>query len=495
MTVDLPFGPGAAVVVALYLLVLLIIGIFAYRSRREESLSDFYLGGREMGLLVMFFTLYATQYSGNTLFGFSGAAYREGFRFLVCVHFMTAIVLAYLLLAPPLYRLSRRWNFVTPGDYIEHRFRSPALRAAVTLIMIYVLCNFTLAQMKTLGTAFEGLSQGRVPMWMGVVGLALIMLIYESLGGMRSVAWTDVLQGVILMLGFALVLWMAFHTLGDLPSAVRRLAGDPATRYKVTPPDAEGLRTWLSFILMVGLGGALYPQAIQRIYAARRARTLKRSLALMVWMPLVTALVSVVVGVLMAAYRPAAVAVSRGVVPSETVLTRLCLEVMQGSDLGYWVVVLLFAAILAAVMSTADSALLAISSMLTRDLYGRFLRPQAGQAHLTRVGRGLTWILLAPIVWLALTYEGTLIDLLKVKFDLLVQCVPAFYLGVHWPGLRARAVFWGLLAGTAVTLALVMLGYGTLWGFHSGLWGLAVNLAVCLTGSLFPKTVSGPRQA
>ncbi len=481
---ELPFGPGALWVVALYLLSLLGIGGYAYRKRREESLGDFYLGGREMGLVVLFLTLYATQYSGNTLFGFSGAAYRQGLGFLVCVPFMTAIVLAYLIFAPKLFEQSRRFEFITPGDYIEQRFQSPALRIVVTLIMIYVLCNFTLAQMKTLGTAFEGISQGRVPMWVGVVGLAVIMLIYESLGGMRSVAWTDVLQGGVLMTGFGLLMYMAFSHLGDLPSAIQTLSDDPATRYKVTRPDAEGIRTWLSFILLVGLGGAIYPQAIQRLYSAKSATTLRRSLALMGFAPLVTALFAVMVGVLMAAHRPdLGQGISDAVIPSETALTQLCFEVMQASTLGYWLVVILFSAILAAVMSTADSALLSISSMVTRDLYSRFWNPQADQAHLTKLGRGITCLVLGPLVWLALTYEGTLIQLLKIKFDLLIQCVPAFYLGVHCPNLKARSVLAGLIAGLAFSLGLIALGHGKLWGFHSGIWGLALNLLVCWIGS------------
>lgn len=482
--IELPFGPGALWVVALYLLGLIGIGAAAYKSRQEESLGDFYLGGRSMGLVVLFLTLYATQYSGNTLFGFSGAAYRQGFGFLVCVPFMTAIVLAYLLIAPKLFRQSREHDFITPGDFIEHRFGSPALRVAVTLIMIYVLCNFTLAQMKTLGTAFEGISQGRVPMWVGVVGLAVIMLIYESLGGMRSVAWTDVLQGGILLTGFLLLLYMAFDHLGGLPEAVRTLEKNPATAHKVASPTAEGVRTWLSFILMVGLGGAIYPQAIQRLYAAENSGTLRRSIALMGFMPLITALIAVSVGVLMAAHRPdLGGGLSENTIPSETALTQLCFEVMQASEAGYWLVVILFAAILAAVMSTADSALLTISSMVTRDLYGRFINPGATQVRLTGLGRWVTVVLMVPLVWLALTYEGTLIHLLKIKFDLLIQCVPAFYLGVNCRWLESRAVLLGLAAGVFTSLGLIAFGINMLWGLHSGLWGLMLNLIVCFAFS------------
>jgi len=509
MASELPFGPGALVVMGIYVLSLLGVGAFAWSKRKENSLADFYLGGREMGALVLLLTLYATQYSGNTLFGFSGAAYRQGLGFLVSVHFMTAIVLAYLLFAPRLFRLSREQEFITPGDFISHRFQSNALRIVITVIMIYVLANFTVAQMKTLGTAVAGISPEGIPMWVGPVGLAFIMLVYESMGGMRSVAWTDVIQGGMLMIGFLIILAMAFQYVNDLPTALEKLAADPATRFKVEPPDTEGVRTWLSFILMVGLGGAIYPQAIQRVYAAKSSLTLRRSLAVMGFLPLMTALIAVVIGVLMAAEMPdlgASVPGSgdKAVIPSETVLIGLCLKVLQASELGYWLVVILFAAILAAVMSTADSALLSISSMVTHDLYGRYVQPEADQASLTRIGKWATWILMVPIVWTAVSYEGNLIQLLKIKFDLLLQCVPAFYLGVHTTShrLTAKTVMTGLATGLVIALGLNLSGwigwtdhnYSKLWGFHSGVVGLAANLAVCFAGMVFSgKKVPGSR--
>ena len=488
----LPFGPGALVVVAVYVLSLLGIGFYAYKQRQKDNMQDFFLAGRSLGFTILFLTLYATQYSGNTLLGFSGATYRNGLSFLVCVHFMTAIVVCYLLFAPQLYRLSRQNQFLTPGDFIFHRYQNQFLRILVTLIMVYALANFTLAQMRTLGTAFAGISQGRIPMWAGVIGLALVMLIYESLGGMRSVAWTDAIQGGMLLAGFTILIGVAFSQFGSLPEAIEKLAGNPDTLHKIKPPDGDGARNWMSFVLLVGLGAAIYPQAIQRVYAARNVGTLKRSLAVMAFMPLVTALVSVMIGLLMAAHLPDLEKefLGSGTIPSETVLTQMCLEIMQQSVFGYWLVVILFSSLLAAVMSTADSALLSISSMITHDIYGQTFRPDADQAHLTRIGKSVTWILMIPLVWAALVYEGNLIQLLKIKFELLIQCVPAIYLGVHCKSLNARTVITGMIVGLAVTLGMIAVGWSRVSGIHSGIIGLAFNLAICFF-SIFKAVLPG----
>ncbi|MCH8208242.1 MAG: hypothetical protein IIA62_04180 [Nitrospinae bacterium] len=275
---ELPFGPGALAVAGIYVLSLLGIGAYAYSKRRAPPLSDFYLGGRNMGVVVLFLTFYATQYSGNTLFGFSGAAYREGFRFIVCVHFMTAIVIAYLLFAPRLYRISRDQNFITPGDFIYYRFGSHALRIIVTLLMIYALCNFTLAQMKTLGIAFEGMSQGRIPLWAGVIGLAVIMLIYESLGGMRSVAWTDVVQGILLVGGMLLGGFCVVAVLGGPIEFFKRVAELPPK--SLSAPGTVG--HWTPEMLFTAstfasLGSMIQPAQWMRFYAAKSGDVLRKS--------------------------------------------------------------------------------------------------------------------------------------------------------------------------------------------------------------------------
>ena len=97
MSDALPFGADALIIVAIYVLSLLFIGFYAYRKRQTDDMQDFFLAGRNLGFTILFLTLYATQYSGNTLLGFSGAAYRNGLSFLVCVHFMTAIVVLSLI--------------------------------------------------------------------------------------------------------------------------------------------------------------------------------------------------------------------------------------------------------------------------------------------------------------------------------------------------------------------------------------------------------------
>ena len=473
----LGFGPGALALIGLYLVSMIGVGWLGRIRRQSNSMVDFYLAGRSMGFAVLLLTLYATQYSGNTMFGYTGKSYRIGFEWTVSVLFMFSIIIGYLLFAPRLVAVARKANFITPGDYIRHRFRSPVLTLLATVLMIYALGNYTLAQLKAMGAAVEGITDGGVPAAYGIISLAVIMVVYETLGGMRSVAWTDVIQGVVLLTGFTILLFVIPGLGGGLTRVVDQLSiSEPAM---VTAPSLETCNTWISFVLLLGCGAAIYPQAIQRLYASKNVRVLKRSLAVMAFLPLTTTLVALLCGLTARVVLPGIEGVE-----TDQVLARLCALIMQQSSLGYWLVVVVFAAALAALMSTADSALLSISSMFTRDVYQTHFRPDCAEAELTLVGKVVSWVVVAVLVVVAISTEKTLVRLLELKFEVLIQIVPCFFLGLYWKQLSSRVVLIGLLGGLAVALGLTMAGITKLYGFHAGVVGLGLNFTICALGTL-----------
>jgi len=478
----MPFTTGELAFIGAYLASLLVIGWLGLKARKEQSLSDFYLGGKGIGLFVLVLTLYATQYSGNSMFGYTGKAYRIGFPWMMSVHFMTAIVVFYLMLAPRLHALSKKQGFITPTDYLQHRFNSPAINIVATVVMLVAIANYLLAQMMAMGRALQGLmpQQSHNAYVYGVILLALIIVVYETMGGFRAVAWTDMIQGSILLVGLFVLLGLVCYYIGTPATATQKLlASGPDGVAKIVPPDAARCREWLSYVVVVGIGGALYPQAIQRIYAARSAMTLRRSLAAMAFLPMTACLITVLVGVIAAAYEPGLKDAE-----SDKILTVICRQIQQQSLFGRWFVVVLFAAILAAVMSTADSVLLSISSMLTKDLYGRFARPHASQRELALVGKICSWATIAIVVHLAIICrDKTLMQILDRKFDILVQLGPAFFLGLHWRKLRPGPTLLGLVVGVGLAVTLALCGHGKIYGVHAGIYGLGANLLIVFVGT------------
>ncbi|MGD8858623.1 MAG: sodium:solute symporter family protein [Myxococcales bacterium] len=470
-------GDGYAVV-ALYLLVLVSVGIAGRLARRDDSLSDFYLGGRSLGPLVLFLTLYATQYSGLTLVGFAGNAYRSGFSFLVAVTFGCSIIGGYLIIAPRLQALSARRGYVTVGDYVQDRYGSRALTFTATGIFVFALAAYILSNLKAIGYVVHAATGGAVGFAEGIVVLSVLMVAYETLGGLRAVAWTDVVQGLILLLGcVAIFVAVGMHYGSPAENAALLLSHSPA---KWQPPDLAGKLGWASTLLLVCFGVSIYPHAIQRIYAARDATVLRRSLSLMLLMPFFTTLLMLLIGILGAARFP-----GLGKDDSEQIVLHVLSDVASTHAAVGALVVVLVCAMIAAIMSTVDSALLAVASLVTEDLYAH-LRPGTPQARLTRLGKRFSWALMAAMAWLAIELPQTLWRLTEIKLEVLCQMAPAIFLGLHTREVTAGAVLRGLWVGLGLTLVFLlgdMLGLGLPrkpLGLHAGAWGLLANFATVL---------------
>jgi len=495
---DIPLGPAELGFIGVYLLSLIGIGYWGMRARTENSLKDFYLAGSGVGFLVLVLTLYATQYSGNTLFAFTGKTFRIGYAWLMSVHFMMAIIVVYLVFAPGLQRLAKRETFITPADYLEYRFSHRPYTVLASITMVLAISNYLLAQLKAMGLLLQGMTD--IDPWTafvaGVILLAVIMLVYETLGGFRAVAWTDMIQGGILMIGFVILLFVVLDHFGGLGQSYELLRS--AEPEKVAVPDARTNMQWFSYIIVVGLGGALYPQAIQRIYAARSQQVLRNGVATMAFLPLTASLIAVLVGVTAAASMEPSLA-SLTNAESDRVFSEVCRIVMEKSVLHRWLIVVLLAAVLAALMSTADSVLLSVSSMLTKDIYHRQINPNASDARLTMIGKSTSWIVVTIMAAITIYLESlenkpTLVKLMDMKFDMLMQLAPGFILGAYWRGMKSNAPFWGLVCGLVTIFALYRVGTLVNWGVHAGIFGLAVNLLVVVALSKWPLGQAGQKR-
>lgn len=471
MTALAPLALGA------YLAVILLVAVVARRARRDDSLSDFYLAGRDLGWFALLATLFATQFSGNTLLGYPGEGYRLGFAWVMSAGFMTAIVVVYFLFVPQLYAHAQRFRYLTPGDWIDHRFRMPALTVVANVLIVIAISNYLLAQLMAMGHVVAGMTQGEVPYWAGVVLLALVILIYETAGGMRAVVWTDAVQGIIMVCGLFGILAVVAPTPAHLASVTAWIAAnEPA---KTAVPSWPATANWLSTLLLIGFSAAVYPHAIQRVYAARSLRTLRRSLCIMAFMPMVAIVPVFLIGII-------SIQRLNGLdgVAADQVMPLLMTSWAAESAVMSAMSTLVMLAVVAAIMSTADSVLLTLSSILAHDFLGRLVLRGASEERLTRAGKITSWLIVGVLVAVGFVPRITLWGLIELKMELLIQVSPLFVLGVTWRRLRAGAAFTGLVTGLALSLAIPAIGYGRPFGIHAGVIGWIVNLLLCYGLSL-----------
>ena len=240
---------------------------------------------------------------------------------------------------------------------------------------------------------------------------------------------------------------------------------------KVELPGREFLIYWGSTVIMVGLGAAIYPQAIQRLFAAQSLSALKSSLSWMVLMPLVTVLILFLLGVIS---MPNYVGVETA--SKDSVLPDMLMRLTETSAAGLILATLVIVGLLAAIMSTADSILLTMSSILVKDLVAP-LRRDLSEESLTRYGKIISLVLMTLLVLWALHPTLTLWGLIELKMQLLVQLAPMLVLGLY-TRVRVKPIIAGVSVGLAVALLTFVLGYKRLGGVQVGLIALLLNLSV-----------------
>jgi len=454
----------------IYLASLILIGFAGKFASKEETLKDFYLGGNGFGVGVLFLTMYATQYSGNSLIGFAGSAYRNGWFFLVGVTFMIAIVAGYLLYAPKLYPISKKHGFITIGDYINFRYNSKLLTYIVVGISIFALSNYMLTNLKAIGYIMEYVTGGGIGFTEGIIFMAIIMVIYETLGGMRSVAWTDAIQGVLLLVGVIIIFSVVMINYGSLNENTALFLQNKPELFHM--PTLANQITWLSVLILIFFGISVYPQAIQRIYSAKNETTLRRSLSLMVIMPLLTTLPLIIIAIIGSAHFP-----DLDKAGSEQIILLMLNKLIHIEGMSI-VITIFVAAAIAAIMSTVDSAMLAIASLFTQDIYHK-QNPHATQKKLTYIGKIFSWFIMAFMVVLAINLPSTIWWLIQIKLEILVQVAPAIMLGLHYKNLSHKSILYGLFAGLTFTLVFLLSSLPSKpFGFHAGVIGLVINFLV-----------------
>ena len=466
-------GFDALVILTIYLLSSILIGYFAYRAGETWKARDYFLGGKTTGAIVLFFAMLATKFSGNTFFGLPGQAYRVGLMAVTLIPFTIAITLGFLSYAPRLYVLSKKYDYLTPADFYADRFHSQFLRLWVAFFLILTVIPYLMIQATAMGHAFVGFTGGRYPFAAGVMYIFTFMLAYVLLSGWRGVVWAEVLQGSLLLGAIVVAAVVLVQGEGGLTEVVRQ-AVEIAPEKVSVPASLETLtRSYLLYMLVFGIGGAMYPQIIQSVYAAKSERALRRSVMMMVPNYFLIMLCVVMIGLV-------------GIVrlrDLETIQADQVLGLLLGQQATsvYWISVVVFLGAAAAIMSTAAGVLLTLSSMVTHDLYRQFVRPQASEDEIATVSRVFTVLILVVVTALSLQPLTTLWQLTIIKFEFLMQLYLPLILGLYWPRFSREAAIAGLMTGTLTVSSMMLTGVGHIWVFDAGVCGFVLNGLACVS--------------
>lgn len=422
-----------------YLLALLLIAV-VFRRVSSRNRVEFFLAGRKMPGVLLFFTMAATNFSAFTVFGLSGAGYRIGYAFFPVMGFGTGFMaLGFLVIGLRVNALARERGYVTPADFIADRYRSRPLGMLFSLVMIVFTLPYLATQAVASGRALETLAGVPYP-----VGAALVTgtsVLVVALGGMRSDAWTDVVQGLMMVLFTAAAFVLIARANGGFTAAnARAYTAEPALFAR---PGADGSLVpgvWIGYLLLWLFADPMFPQLFQRLMAASDRGSLVATAALYPVVTTVLFFLTVSIGVMGRASLPGLTAAQ-----SDNVFT-LLLERHVGGPLA----ALLLTAGMAALMSTLDSQLLSLGSLISLD-FTRRRRPGLLAEKLVLVAVGAAGFLIA------LRPPRTILELLtSVSFTGFAVLAPIVLGGLYWRRAGRSAAFVAILAGEALAAAAAL---------------------------------------
>jgi len=460
-----------------YFLIVLCLGFLA-RSRLGDSPSQYFLAGRTLGGLVMLGTMAATNFSAFTVFGASGAGYRDGLAFFPIMAFGTGFMaLTFWLVGRRVWQEGRLHDLVTPAELIQRIYGHRGLSGLFALVMVVFTVPYLalqpLAGAEVLGRLFN------LPPWAGAGLITLIIVLYTLRGGMKAVAWTDIFQGLLMLFFLLAALVMVASHYGGWSAAFAKLAqGQPALFSRPGPRGIYTPAVWLSFLALWFFCDPMFPQLFQRFYAAKGPRSL--ALTTLCY-PLVCTLVfapPVALGLLGRLNFPGLAAKEAdGILP--LMMTRMDSEFM-----GAMVLV----AGLAALMSTMDSQLLTLSSIFSRDLWPLIRR----RASTGLAGRLFVPALAGAGLGMALISDATILELGLTAFTGLAALFPTVLFGLYLKNPRPAAGLASILAGEALVVAyhLKLLPAG---GFLPAMPVMAAATAVFLFAQALAGGLSLPR--
>jgi SSS family solute:Na+ symporter len=429
-------------ILAAYILAVLALGVFV-RERVQDSPTEYFLAGRKLGLFVLLGSMAATNFSAFTVFGASGAGYLHGLSFFPIMGFGTGFMaLTFWLIGSRVNRLGKLHGLVTPAELIQNRYGNRLLSGLFALVMIVFTIPYLALQPMAGGYVLNQLVG--LPQAWGAGIVTLVILLYTLRGGLRTVAWTDTLQGLIMVVMLVAALVMAANHHGGFSLAMgKALQADPALFSRPGGNGTFGPGIWLSYILLWFFCDPMFPQLFQRFYTARDEKSLERSMLLYPLICTVVFAMPVLLGILGRLEFP-------GLVGKEADAIVPMLMTAIGGDV---MSALVLAAGLAALMSTMDSQLLTLSSIFTRDVYP-FL--SGGKAGTTLVGRLFVAFLALAGYGLAMNPPASILSIATQTFTGLAVLFPAVFFGVYLERPRALPAIVSILAGEACMLGLAV---------------------------------------
>ncbi len=466
---------SATLVYAAMFIYIIIATVFAFMSKRGmgRGMTEYFLGNRAMGGFVSALTYSATTYSAFMMIGLAGLTYTGGVGALGYeLLYLCGLVLA-VYFGPRFWLAGKKYDYVSPTELLGHRYDSKGVAILTALACCIFLIPYSAVQLMGIGYLMEGLSGGTITFMTGLIIAVLVAVFWALIAGLRSVAWTDALQALLMIVvAIAVLLVVVYKGLGGFGGLFAALEADAPSLLAVTPKEG-----YFKFSTFLGLSLPWFffcisnPQVSQRLYTPRTLKDMRVMLIGFLIFGLVYTLVSVLWGFS-----------ARMLIPGLSKADLATPSLLALPIVPMLLALLAMVGITAAAISTIDSIFLTLSSMVARDIY-KNLVPNASDDSQLLVSKIFIPIIAIAAFLFARLQLGLIAVLSTAASAGLLVMVPAIFGAFFWKkGTSAGVIASTLIAG-GLSFYLQFSGLRPL-GWWPGIWAIIVSIILFVGVSL-----------
>jgi len=420
-------------IIAAYLAAVLLIGVLGHRLFRGTG-EDYFLASRSIGPFVLLMSLFGTHMTAFSLLGASAEAYHRGLGVFSLMASSSALIvpMIFYFVGRRLWVLGRSQGFVTQIEFFRERWDSPLLGTLLLVLLVALLIPYLLIGIMGGGITFAQITGGLVPQWLGSLILITVVMVYVTLGGVRSTAWVNTFQTLVFILLGIFTFVVITRALGGLTTALHRVDPDLLIH-------GDGIRTpQLVSYLFIPLSAGMFPHLFMHWLTAKRRSTFSLPIVAYpicvacVWIP------SVLLGVLGTLDFPGLEGPA-----ANGILIEMLGRYAPGALAG-----LLAVGVFAAVMSSLDSQALSLGTIFSRDVLARTSLGRAGRE--VALGRLCVVGVLLAAYLISLVADRSIFSLGIWSFSGFAALFPLVVAALYWK----RSTRQGAIAAVVVTAAL-----------------------------------------
>ena len=459
--------------IAIYIIISLIVAYLS-KSEKQTNMVSYFLGDRKLGGFVSALSYSATTYSAFMLVGLAGLTYKGGvgaFGFEI-IYFMGVSLVAFF--GPRFWLVGKKYGYVTPTEMLGDRYNNKKVAMVVSIFSCLFLIPYSAVQLAGVGYLLQGMTNNAIPFTTGVIIATVLAVVFSYIAGIRSVAWTDSLQALFMIISATLVVILIINGLGGLGGFFQTIETSKPELLTVPGNGFFSFLTFLGLTIPWFFFSLSNPQVSQRLFMPASLKSLRTMLMGFLIFGFIYTIVSVVWGF-------SAVALFPDLANADLATPKILSSELVPPILGAIVMV----GIMAAAISTIDSILLTLSSLFARDVYGNIKKDSSDKSQLL-VGKIIIPII-AVLAYAFAQFNVNLIAVLSVASSAgLLVAVPAIIGAFFWKRGTAAGVITSVIVSGMIVIIFELAKLKPL-GLASGIWGIVISTLLFIIVSLMTK--------